>query len=109
MTEEDVGKSTVAGAPWAKVTTDIPRITEEGLQERRRRNANKKAYGDVLVTGLNIFNARFIMSHMFLFFFSLVNQGVVSLNDLPLAQSAVDKLANDSHDNDDDDNNDKTA
>ena len=31
---------------------------------------------------------------MFLFFFSLVNQGVVSLNDLPLAQSAVDKLAN---------------
>ena len=43
MTEEDVGKSTVAGAPWAKVATDIPRITEEGLLERRRRNANKKA------------------------------------------------------------------
>ena len=46
---------------------------------------------------------------MILFIFSLVAQGVISLNDLPLAKSAVDKLANDSHDNDDDDNNDKTA
>ena len=60
---------------------------------------------------------------MILFFFSLVAQGVISLNDLPLAQSAVDKLANEElplitreglvrwrwnnrHDND---NNDKTA
>ena len=64
MTEQDVGKSTVAGAPWAKVATDIPRMTEEGLQERRRRNANKKVKGDVLVTGLNIFNAIWRIRHL---------------------------------------------